>query len=52
MKTGKIDFDYIGGQGSLTKSEEKELNDFFKSKKMAEKNSKQVDTIRKSIVSK
>ena len=32
MKTNKIDLDldFIGGQGSLTKTEEKELSDFLK----------------------
>ncbi len=37
MKTNKIDLDldFIGGQGSLTKTEEKELNDFFKSRKLS-----------------
>ncbi len=36
MKANKIelDLDFIGGQGSLTKTEEKELNDFFKSRKL------------------
>ena len=36
MKTNKIDLDldFIGGQGSLTKTEEKELSDFFKSRKL------------------
>ncbi|TAF28360.1 MAG: hypothetical protein EAZ70_05745 [Runella slithyformis] len=35
MKTNKIDLDldFIGGEGSLTKTEEKELSDFFKSRK-------------------
>jgi hypothetical protein len=35
MKMNKIglDLDFIGGQGSLTKTEEKELSDFFKSRK-------------------
>ena len=37
MKTNKIDLDldFIGGQGSLTKTEEKELSDFFKSRKLS-----------------
>ncbi len=37
MKTNKIDLDldFIGGQGSLTKIEEKELSDFFKSRKLS-----------------
>ena len=36
MKTNKVDLDldFIGGQGSLTKTEEKELSDFFKSRKL------------------
>jgi hypothetical protein len=39
MKTNKIDmdFDFIGGQGSLTKIEEKELSHFFKSRKLSAK---------------
>ena len=39
MKTNKIDLDldFIGGQGSLTKTEEKELSDFFKSRKLSTK---------------
>jgi hypothetical protein len=39
MKTNKIDMDldFIGGQGSLTKVEEKELSDFFKSRKLSAK---------------
>lgn len=37
MKTSKInlDIDFIGGQGSLTKMEEKELSNFFKSRKLS-----------------
>ena len=37
MKTNKVDLDldFIGGQGSLTKTEERELNDFFKSRKLS-----------------
>ena len=37
MKTNKIDsdLDFIGGHGSLTKIEEKELSDFFKSRKLS-----------------
>jgi hypothetical protein len=37
MKTNRIDLDldFIGGQGSLTKIEEKELSDFFKSRKLS-----------------
>jgi hypothetical protein len=37
MKTNKIDLDldFIGGQGSLTKTEEKELSDFFKNRKLS-----------------
>ena len=37
MKTKKIelDVDYIGGQGSLTESEEKALSEFFKKRKLA-----------------
>ena len=37
MKTSKIDLDldFIGGQGSLTKTEERELSDFFKSRKLS-----------------
>jgi hypothetical protein len=36
MKTNKIDLDidFIGGLGSLTKIEEKELSDFFKNRKL------------------
>lgn len=39
MKTNKIDLDidFISGQGSLTKIEEKELSDFFKSRKLSAK---------------
>lgn len=39
MKTNKIDLDidFIGGLGSLTKIEEKELSDFFKSRKLIAK---------------
>ncbi|CAN1512849.1 hypothetical protein MCERE19_00838 [Spirosomataceae bacterium] len=49
MKTNKIDLeiDFIGGQGSLTKTEEKELSDFFKSRKLSARTntiSKQVGT--------
>lgn len=35
MKTKKIDLDvdFIGGQGSLTEGEEKELSEFFKQNK-------------------
>ncbi len=35
MKTKKIDLDvdFIGGQGSLTKAEEKALSEFFKQSK-------------------
>lgn len=35
MKTKNIELevDYIGGEGSLTESEEKALNEFFKKKK-------------------
>jgi hypothetical protein len=41
MKTNKIDLDidFIGGLGSLTKIEEKELSDFFKSRKLVAKKS-------------
>jgi hypothetical protein len=37
MKTHKIDLDidFIGGQGSLTKLEEKQLSDYFKSRKFS-----------------
>lgn len=37
MKTNKInlDLDFIGGQGSLTKIEEKQLSDYFKSRKLS-----------------
>ena len=37
MKTNKIDLDldFMSGQGSLTKTEEKELSDFFKSRKLS-----------------
>jgi hypothetical protein len=37
MKTNKIDLDidFIGGLGSLTKIEEKELSDFFKKRKLS-----------------
>lgn len=37
MKTNKIDLDleFIDGQGSLTKIEEKELSDFFKNRKLS-----------------
>jgi hypothetical protein len=40
MKTNKIDLDldFIGGQGSLTKTEEKELSDFFQKPKIISKN--------------
>ncbi len=43
MKTNKIDLDldFIGGQGSLTKTEEKELSDFFKSRKLSTKTIRQ-----------
>ena len=39
MKTNKIDLDldFIGGQGPLTKIEEKQLSDFFKSRKLSER---------------
>jgi hypothetical protein len=39
MKTNKIDLDidFIGGLGSLTKTEEKELSDFFKNRKLSVK---------------
>ncbi len=37
MKTIKIDIDFIGGLGLLTKIEEKELSDFFKSRKLSVK---------------
>lgn len=47
MKNNKIDLDldFIGGQGSLTKTEEKELSDFFKSRKLSTKTN-----IRKRVV--
>jgi hypothetical protein len=37
MKTNKIDLDldFIGGQGSLTKVEEKQLSDYFKNRKLS-----------------
>ena len=37
MKMNKIDLDmdFIGGLGSLTKTEEKELSDFFKNRKLS-----------------
>lgn len=37
MKTKKIelDVDFIGGQGSLTKLEDKEISDFLKSRKLS-----------------
>ena len=55
MKTNKIDLDldFIGGQGSLTKIEEKELSDFFKSRKLSARttNRQQVTTtIRPNVV--
>lgn len=39
MKTKKIelDVDFIGGQGSLTKEEEKALSDFFNQRKLTTK---------------
>ena len=39
MKTNKIDLDidFIGGQGSLTKKEEKQLSEYFKNKKLSVK---------------
>jgi hypothetical protein len=42
MKTIKSDLnlDFIGGQGSLTKAEEKQLSDYFKSKKLINKTDK------------
>lgn len=30
-----LDMDFMGGLGSLTKKEEKELSDFFKNKRMS-----------------
>lgn len=46
MKTNKIDLDidFIGGQGSLTKIEEKELSDFFKSRKLSAKTTFRLQT--------
>lgn len=37
MKTKKIelDVDFIGGQGSLTKLEDKEISDFLKNRKLS-----------------
>ena len=37
MKMNKIDLDmdFIGGLGSLTKTEEKELSNFFKNRKLS-----------------
>jgi hypothetical protein len=47
MRTYKIDLDldFIGGQGSLTKIEEKELSNFFKSQKLSART-----TIRQKVV--
>jgi hypothetical protein len=46
MKTNKIDLDmdFIGGQGSLTKIEEKQLSEYFKSRKLSAKS-----TIRQKV---
>jgi hypothetical protein len=48
MKTNKIDLDldFIGGQGWLTKVEEKQLSDYFKSRKLStRRNIRQQKTI-------
>jgi hypothetical protein len=39
MRTKKteLEVDFIGGQGSLTATEEKAFSDFFKSRKMSSK---------------
>ncbi len=33
-KSKELDVDFIGGQGPLTKSEEKAISEFFKSQKL------------------
>ncbi len=33
-KTKELDVDFIGGQGSLTKEEEKQISEFLKSQKL------------------
>jgi hypothetical protein len=54
MKTNKIDLDldFIGGQGSLTKVEEKQLSDYFKGRKLLAKTRirQQTDTTLRSNV--
>lgn len=51
MKTKKIDLDidFIGGQGSLTKIEEKQLSDYFKNKKLLEKTRKRQKVVSQTI---
>ncbi|MBK9732627.1 MAG: hypothetical protein IPO83_15340 [Chitinophagaceae bacterium] len=56
MKTKKIelDVDFIGGQGPLTSTEEKELSDFFKRRKMASQRSiaeKKIRRVKRSKIS-
>ena len=55
MKTNKIDLDldFISGQGSLTKIEEKELSDFFKNRKLSARTTTRqqvTTTIRPNVV--
>lgn len=50
MQTKKVEFeiDFIGEQTSLTKEEEKALNDYFKEKKASLKLTERKKTLKKS----
>ena len=44
-----LDMDFIGGQGSLTKEEEKRLSEYFKSKKIINKSNRLIQTDKLTI---
>jgi len=51
MKTKKIelDVDFIGGQTSLTKEEEKTISEYFKKSKKVRKSSRKTKTVKQLI---
>jgi len=49
-KTKELDVDFIGGQGPLTKEEEKAISDFIKLRRAKEhSSSKKVSTRKKAV---
>ena len=50
-KSKELDVDFIGGQGPLTKSEEKAISEFIKARKFSQPKTQKVRTTLKTRVS-